>query len=219
MRITLVLLALAGMVGIGGCGSSGKIRDVEDPHPCMPGWYNDLPEDDDYILTSSSATSRDLQMSVDKAKQSGRAEIGSMFESRIKRLFKEFRNETGRAEDSDFLEMGSDVSKSVVSNVLNGSRVREQKICLEGAVYRAYVMVEMPIGPANEALMSQIRARENYYTEFKASQAFQELEEEVRAYEEWKKAQLSTSRPGSPPPSIPDELDTETSDPEVRRRR
>ena len=145
-------------------------------------------------------------MAVDKAKQDGRAEICTIIENQIKRLFKEFRNETGRADDAEFNEVSSDVSKSVVAEVLMGSEVKEQKICPEGGAYRAYVLMEMPIGPANEALVSQLKAHEGYYTAMKATDAFKELEDEIKAYEEWKKARgtgQTATDPTSPPELAP----------------
>ena len=36
------------------------------------------------------------------------------------------------------------------------------------------------MGAANQALMDQIKANKRLYTEFKASQAFQELDEELQ---------------------------------------
>ena len=37
--------------------------------------------------------------------------------------------------------------------------------------------------------MAKIRARENMYTRFRATEAFQDLEAELAAYEEWKREQ------------------------------
>jgi hypothetical protein len=57
----------------------------------------------------------------------------------------------------------------------------------EGIHYRVYVLIEMPIGEANTALMAKIKANNNVYTRFRASEAFKELEEEVEKYERLKK--------------------------------
>jgi len=43
--------------------------------------------------------------------------------------------------------------------------------------------VELPIGAASQALMQRVRANEQMYTRFRASQAFDELQKEVERYE------------------------------------
>ena len=86
--------------------------------------------------------------------------------------------------------MFTQVSKSVVSDSLTGSRTAKQKLDTEGAVYRAYVLMEMPIGEANSRFVEKIRAQKQLYTRFRATEAFEELDREVQKYEEWKRQQL-----------------------------
>ena len=47
----------------------------------------------------------------------------------------------------------------------------------------------MPIGDANAAIVNRIKAQQNLYTRFRASQAFTELEADVENYEKWKQDQ------------------------------
>ena len=56
----------------------------------------------------------------------------------------------------------------------------------EGTLYRAYVLVEMPIGDANAALVQNLRNQQNLYNRFRASQGYHELEEEVEKFEDYK---------------------------------
>jgi hypothetical protein len=72
---------------------------------------------------------------------------------------------------------------------MNGTRVKNQDIKVENGIYRSYVLMELPLGAANAALMQQIRNNENMYTRFRATQAFDELETEVEKYEQFKKEQ------------------------------
>jgi hypothetical protein len=83
------------------------------------------------------------------------------------------------------------VSKSIVSDSLTGSHVSKQKLDAEGGVYRAYVMMSMPIGEANARFVEKIRAQKQLYTRFRATEAFEELDREVQEYEEWKQQQLN----------------------------
>ena len=130
-----------------------------------------------------------MQMAINSAKEGGRVEIARQLETKINSMFKRFREEVGADEDTEFLTQTTDVSKSVTSKVLSGSRAAKTKSVKEDMVFRAYVLVEMPIGAANAALMDAIKKQEHMYTRFRASQGFQELEDEVEKYEEYKKEQ------------------------------
>ena len=105
-------------------------------------------------------------------------------------MTKQFTEEVGLGEDAEFLSQTSVVSKSVTSKVLNGSRARQvETIKEDGVIYRAYVLMELPIGPANSALLDAVKKQQNLYTRFRSSQGFQELEEEVEKYDQFKKEQ------------------------------
>jgi hypothetical protein len=147
------------------------------------------PEDNNQLLGVATATSQDLQTAIDKAKQDGRVEIARQMDVRMAGLSKRFVEETGLDADAELLGMFTQVSKSVVSDSLTGSRVSRQQLGREGKIYRAYVMMEMPIGEANAKFVEKIRSQERLYTRFRASEAFEELDREVRKYEEWKQQQ------------------------------
>ena len=155
----------------------------------VPEWFSSPPEDSNYLYATATTTSRDIQMAINSAKEGARVEIARQLETKINSMFKRFREEVGAGEDAEFLTQTSDVSKSVTSKVLSGSRAANTKTTKEGMMFRAYVLVEMPIGAANTALMDAIKKQEHIYTRFRASQGFQELEGEVDKYEEYKTEQ------------------------------
>ena len=176
LSVSFVLMVI---VLISGCGKSIQ----------LPEWFSTPPEDPNYLYATATATSRDMQMAINSAKEGGRVEIARQLETKINSMFKRFREEVGAGEDTEFLTQTTDVSKSVTSKVLSGSRAAKTKSVKEDMVFRAYVLVEMPIGAANAALMDAIKKQEHMYTRFRASQGFQELEDEVEKYEEYKKEQ------------------------------
>ena len=116
-------------------------------------------------------------------------EIARQMETRVSAMFKRFIEENSAKTDAELLRQTADVSKSVVSTTLYGSRAKKEDVKKEGGLYRAYVLMEVPIGEANEVLMAQIKAREHLYTRFRAAQGFKELAEEVEKYEEFKRQQ------------------------------
>ena len=116
------------------------------------------------MFSTATSTSKDMQMSINKAKQEARVDLAQQMETKIKAMTKQFSEEVGLGEDAEFLSQTSVVSKSVTSKVLNGSRVREVKTLKEGGViYRSYVLMELPIGPANTALLDAVKKQKNIY--------------------------------------------------------
>jgi len=179
-----VVLALLVLFILGGCaGTKGGSSS-----PC-PEWFTRLPEDPNYLFAAATATSRDLQLAINKAETEGRRKIASTMEVRIKGLTKKFDEEVGLGEDAELLASYTQVTKEVISQTLTGSRAKEQSTNKEGTGWRACVLMEMPIGAANAALVDRIKANEKMYTRFRASQTFKELEEEVEQYEKYKEKQ------------------------------
>jgi hypothetical protein len=184
----LVLLALTlGMLGCG--GGAPQPGTPEATLVDIPDWYSNPPTDPNYLFAAATAMSRDMQLSVDKAKQQARTDLASQLEVKVKGMTKSFTEEVGTNEDSELLTQFTEASKAVVSTVMNGTRVNKQDIKVENGIYRAYVLMELPLGAANAALMQQIKNNQNLYTRFRATQAFDELETEVEKYEEYKKDQ------------------------------
>jgi hypothetical protein len=184
-NLSLVLLAIA-VLSLG-CG--GKTASTGNSLG-LPEWFQAVPEDPGYIFAVATSTSRDLGMSVNKAKQQARVDIAQQMETKVKSMIKQFNEEVGLGEEAEFLSQTTEVSKSVTSKVLNGSKAKKVETVKEGEIiYRSYVLMEMPIGPANAALMEAIKKQQNMYTRFRASQGFQELEGEIDKYDQFKKEQ------------------------------
>ena len=160
----------------------------EESGPC-PVWFASPPQDPEHLYAAATATSKDLQLAINKATTEGRAEIAAQMEARLKGLRTKFDEEVGLGEDAQLLSQYKQAVKVVISQVLNGSRVAKQSTPREGMIWRACVLMEMPIGAANKAFVDQIRANQALYTRFRASQAFKEMEEEVEQYEQYKKEQ------------------------------
>ncbi len=171
-----------------GCASKGvtKVGDIE-----LPDWYLNPPKDDNYIYGKATSTSMDLQLAIDKAKQEARLDIAENLESHIMGLIKKFDEEVGGVEDAELLTQFTKVSKNVVDQTLVGSRENKTKVKKENKGYRAFVLMELPVGKAREELLKQLYSSENnqLYTRFRASQSFQELKEEIDNLREYKKSE------------------------------
>jgi hypothetical protein len=130
-----------------------------------------------------------MQLAIDKATTDARAEIGRTINLKLENLQKKFDEEVGVRENSTILQQFTQATKIVVSESLSGSQVKQKEISKDGEIWRAYVLVQYPIGAANDAFVQQIKKQEELYTRFRSSETFKELEDEVKKYEEWKEKQ------------------------------
>lgn len=180
-RSLVLTLFVALPLFVFGCSSSRGLQSANSGD--VPDWYLNVPQDPNFLYAANSQVSQDMQMATDKAISAGRAEIGRQIEVRIQGLQKRFAEETGTGNDAQLLQMFTQAEKNVVSTTLNGSRVKYQKIMRDGTLWRSYVLIEYPIGAANEALMKQIESNNEMYTRFRATQAFKELDDSVKNHE------------------------------------
>jgi len=169
------------------CGGSSSLSSTDEGD--IPDWYLNTPKDDNILYASSSATSKDMQLAINKAATDARAEIARNIELRVKGLSKKFDEEVGQGEKAELLQQFTQVSKVVVSTSLSGSEIAKKEIFKSGGNWRAYVLAKYPIGEANRTLQQQIRNNKNLYTRFRETQAMKQLDDEVEKFEEWKKSQ------------------------------
>jgi len=127
-----------------------------------PDWFLTPPEDPNYMYAIATATSKDMQMAINSAKEDARVSIARQLETKINSMFKRFREEVGVGEDSELLSQTTDVSKSVTSKVLSGTRAAKMKPVKEGMIYRAYILMEIPIGATNTALLDAVQETGTY---------------------------------------------------------
>lgn len=187
LLLTLVLLAPA-------CARRPQSNDLTPPPSRevirnLPGWYSRPPTENDVLFGPATAVSGDLQIAINKAQTEGRNLISQQLEVKYNGLNKRFAEEVGRSNDAQLLDQYTQVYKAVVSQVMYGSRSRQQVLRTEGEVYRAFVLMELPLGEMSKRLMEQIKAQEQLYTRFRATEAFKELDAEIQRYEAWKRGQ------------------------------
>ena len=172
----IILLVLA--ICCYGCASGLKVKG-------LPKWYENPPNADaEYLYAAATADSRDMEVATKKAKTQSRADLAQQMAVKVNNLEKLFQEEVGEDADTELLEQFTSTTKIVTSEMIHGATEEEKEIHkLENGTFRVYVLMSLPIGEANAALMAKIQANKNLYTRFRASQAFEELDKEIKAYE------------------------------------
>ena len=110
------------------------------------------------------------------------ADLAQQLETRMANLTRQFQEETGLGEDSELLTQFSSATKAVTNQTLNGVRTARDKLLSEKGIYRAYVLMDLPLGKANQLLMDKIQSKQHLYTRFRATQAFEELDKELQSF-------------------------------------
>jgi len=184
-RVLVLILVSMLVLSVFGCGGGRKMVDEDE----TPEWYVNPPQSEDNLYGVYSATSQKMQLAFDKAKAGARNDIAQQMEVRIQSLEKQFQEEVGSGEDSELNTFYNQTMKAIASQTLNGSRVKEQEVDKEGDVYRAYVLMELPLNDFRSKLVDKVKNNKNLYERFRASQAFDEMEKDVKEYEDFKQGQ------------------------------
>jgi hypothetical protein len=187
MRILKVLVPfLLTIMMMAGCGGSKSALDATGD---IPDWFTTPPVDPNFLFASKSGVSQDMQMAVEKATTEARADISRQMEIRVQGLVKNFGEEVGTSSDSQLLSQFTSASKQVTSNVLSGTRVKTQKVLKEGTGYRAYVLMQLPVGAAADQFLQSMKKDDKTYTRFRATETFKELDDEAKKFDDFKKNQ------------------------------
>ena len=137
-------------------------------------------EQGNLLTAKATATSSDLQMSLDKAMITAKREIASKIEEIISSKTKQFLKDTGKNENSKNFDETTITSISRIDNVeLSGLKVSNKKIVNLGTKYESYVMIVYPVGDANKILVNKINKEEELKLRLESSEAFKELEKEI----------------------------------------
>jgi len=187
LSLTLFLVLLASFFG---CSSRTKgLQTASEEDIPIPIWYKNPPKSADYLYAAYKADSKDMQMAIDKALSGARKEIGLQVEFRMNALQRRVDEEVGIGKDAQLLQLFTQASEIVVSTSISGSRIKEQEIFKVGDSYYAFVLVEYPIGAANQAFLEQLKRSEQLYTRLRSSQILKELNEKAEKYEKEKQEQ------------------------------
>jgi hypothetical protein len=166
-----------------GCGGPKTTNLTPDPSKEIkaPAWFLSTPTDPSYLFAVATMTSRDMQVAIQKAETQARTNLAQQMESKVANLTKQFQEEVGADEDSELLQQFTSVTKIVTQQTLSGARSDEKELLSEKGIYRAYVLMSLPIGEANQQLMEKIKANQALYTRFRATKGFEELNKEIDA--------------------------------------
>ena len=154
---------------------------VEQQVDSIPDWVKELPESEEAFYSVGTAVSSDLQLSIDKSVLFAKRTLADRIGGELSTQMKTFVTEVGEQGNSDVIMLDIEqATKNIVANVnVAGYNPTTIEIIPEGTVFRTYVLLEYPIGSANDILIEQVRKNRALYAQIRASKAFRELEDSV----------------------------------------
>ena len=185
MKVTKLVIALVTvflLLSLLGCGGN-KPKKEAPPSPdgvqvYRPAWWSGQ-NDEAYVCTYGQATKVSETMSVDAAKANALLEAAQYVETYVQGMIKNYEEEAG-VYDPQLLALSQKVVKAVSSAKFSGviTGMTETRKVQEdmGMRYKTWLQLKIPRTEVKKNLQNQIRNEEALYNQFKASQAFQELE-------------------------------------------
>jgi hypothetical protein len=150
------------------------------------------------------AESRSLQTGIDKAELEARAKLSRSLESKTSSLQKKFQEEVGR----EFSDHFSQTVKSISDRTLRGTSLADVRFEQDGeGNYRVYGLMVLDGDLYLKSLAGDADADKAMRDRFRASRAYKELNDEIRAYQEWKQEEAGArALPNAVPQADPQPL-------------
>ena len=183
--LRLIVILMVTMLILAGCGGkSGTPKGVEKEY--FPEWWG-IQDSPDYVFTYGTDEKVSRDASYDAAKANAMLEAAQYVDTYVKGMVKNYREEAG-VENPLVLEQVTKVVKNVSKARFTNTLVNKQETIPvkteKGKKYRTFVRVTIPKDSINKNMLNKIKNEEALYNQFKASQAFDELEKEVGKYDE-----------------------------------
>jgi hypothetical protein len=190
LTLFAMLLALMYMTA---CGSSkpavseadSDFVEVADPFEELNVLSNQIIEGGG-VAAVGEGTSARRDVAKEKATTNAQGKLAEIFDLKVQKMKKSFIEEIGSANESEVNEAFTSVTKTLTSKVLKGATVNKTKITQNKKTNQYMVGVVVAITPktVNMSIMDELEgSKPQLYQRFRASQAYEELKNEMDDYE------------------------------------
>jgi hypothetical protein len=180
-RIAFGLLALTVCIGFTGCKSAPKADSDKTMFDYMQEEVAKITEKGG-MAAVGLGESRNTQLAITKAKVEARKNLAQAVSVKIENLEKAFIEEVGEASGSEMNELFSSATKQITAQELQGTVPKMQKYENNDGITTAYVL--MVLNPDIIDASLKKNDKNKTYERFRASKAFDELDKEIKEYEE-----------------------------------
>ena len=173
-KIVLAFLVLGVLVFMFSCATTPPPPKESD----VPKWYLNPQSAEDAIYGVGSAQMATLDSSRTFALQRARNDVAAQVEIVVKRRTTDYFQQGGEIDNTQVLQYVEDISTQIVNQTLKGVRTKAVEIGKDGTVY---ALVEYSTAQLKENVKNEFKRIEGAeYSEFKANQALEGLEDDLR---------------------------------------
>ena len=148
-----------------------------------PPWYGKPSEVGDYVYSYGEAMKINNVIAFESAKTMAFNEAAQYVETYVKAMTKDFLREAG-IKNPQVLQLTDRTIKLVSKTKFSGATVSARETIEYGDKYRSFARLSIPGNEIKNTLLNSIKNEEALYNEFKATQSFNELDEEMEKYNE-----------------------------------
>lgn len=156
-----------------GCGGSGRVRTPV--RAFEPDWWR-LQDNSEYVYTFGQSEKVSRNASETAAYADAMQEAAQYVESHVQSMIRNYIEEAG-VENPQVLALTSSVTRVVSNAKFSGTMISKSETYTTDNRYQTFVRVSIPVSEINRTLHNQIKNEEALYNQFKASQAFQDMDD------------------------------------------
>lgn len=146
----------------------------------IPDWCLNVPTSDFALYRCGIGESSNLNMARNRATLDAKRGLADSIDSEISSRMEDFLDAVGTGDNEQVRQRSEIVTKNVtIEAQLVGYKEINAESQSIGTKFIHYVLIEYPIGPANQALLNQIKQDEVLSTNEAADAAIAELEAEI----------------------------------------
>jgi hypothetical protein len=183
-KIVFALLVIGLALSIFGCGSNKPAVKPDGDLVYRPSWWGSQDEPE-FVFTYGQGTNLAENSSMNSARANALQEAAQYVELVVQSMIKDFEEEAG-IHDPQVLSLTSSVVRAVANAKFSGvvtGKVETRRVSEQGGSrYKTWMQLKIPRDQVNKNMMDTIRNEEALYNQFKASQAFKELDEQTDRY-------------------------------------
>lgn len=146
----------------------------------MPDWYANPPTDEHSLYAAGTADSADLGFALDKAILSAKRSLADRVNGSVSSQHKEYLQEGGGNVRPVSVSDRSTTNR-ITDVVLNGYTVVQTKIIPTDTRYRAFVLLQYPLGNAGPAPGNEVDHVSVQNAKLKAAKALEDLQKDIDA--------------------------------------
>ncbi|HOH46835.1 MAG TPA: hypothetical protein PLX59_03280 [Candidatus Cloacimonadota bacterium] len=179
MKVLVTILSISLIILAFGCGRNrNNVRPSGEP-VYYPEWWNSQ-NDEAYVCTYGNATRVSETLAMETAKNQALATAAQYVEVEVQAMMKVYEEEAGVI-DPQLLQLSQNVIRSVTqarfSGIVYGRSEVRQVVEQNTPRYKVWVQAKIPKTEIARNTARLIRNEEALYNQFRASQAFMELDE------------------------------------------